>query len=131
LNILFTVPAMTSSMVSEGSQRTERAWGSTLFGKPISESSRLIPESIMSSISSCVGAYSVTAGYARERRLAVLSSLGPRVATRAGAHVCLERSGPPPAALAANRYRYRCKYRCRCRCLHLSTRRSVRSRVGQ
>ena len=81
---------MTSTMVSEGSQRTERAWGSTLFGKPISESSRLIPESIMSSISSCVGAYSVTAGYARERRLAVLSSLGPRVATRAGAHVCLE-----------------------------------------
>ena len=82
-------------MVSEGSQRTERAWGSTLFGKPISESSRLIPESIMSSISSCVGAYSVTAGYARERRLAVLSSLGPRVARARARTFVWNRSGPP------------------------------------
>ena len=44
---------------------------SALFGKPISESSRLMPGSIMSSspISSCASVCCVTYGYATESRL--------------------------------------------------------------
>ena len=116
LNILFTVPAMTSSMVSEGSQQTERAWGSALFGKPISESSRLMPGSIMSSspISSCVacshwlrarapaGGLDRAVGRAR-RRASARSSLarggissGPRALRRIvkGSHAAKRRATP-------------------------------------